>query len=330
MKYSEQFEHYTQHVINGDRLGAAEALKVLATPPDAVYSLLASAHEVRRHFRGDHVDLCGIVNVKSGACPEDCAFCAQSAHHDTDAPVYPVMAVDRILEHARAAKGTGANRFSLVSSGPGVADVAEFDRICEAVSAITRKTGLGRCVSLGALNREQLGQLKSAGLERVHHNIETAESFFDEICSTHTYADRIDTIRTAKEAGFFVCSGVLCGMGESPEQRVEMALALSELEVNSVPLNFLNPIPGTPLEHTEPLHPLEILKIIAMFRFMLPDREIRMCGGRERNLRTVQPLMYAAGADGVMIGNYLTTPGRAAGEDIEMIQDMGLRTGSMT
>jgi len=329
MRRHELFDEYARRVIDGECLDRNEAAEILATPAEDAYHLLASAYDVRRHFKGDAVDFCGIVNVKSGACSEDCAFCAQSAHHGTDSPVYPLMASDEILKHARAAEATGTNRFSLVSSGAGIADEAEFEHICATIAEIAQRTNLGRCASLGALNSRQLEKLKTAGLGRVHHNIETAESYFGEICSTHTYADRIRTIHSAKELGFFVCSGGIFGMGESPEQRIEMALALRALNVDSVPLNFLNPIPNTPLENAEPLHPMEILKIIAMFRFILPEKEIRTCGGRERNLRSLQPLMYVAGADGTMIGNYLTTQGRDSNEDLEMIADLGLcaRTG---
>lgn len=326
MRPSELFDQYARCIINGERLGGEEAAEILATPDEDVYHLLASANDVRRHFRGTRVDLCVIVNVKSGACPEDCAFCAQSAHHNAEAPTYPFMGLAEILEHAKMAETAGANRFSLVSSGRGIENEAEFESICAAIAAITRETGLGRCASLGALERSHLERLKATGLERVHHNIETAESFFERICSTHTYEERIETIRRAKELGFFVCSGGIFGMGESSEQRIKMALALRELGVDSIPLNFLNPIPNTPLEHAEPLAPLEILKIIAMFRFLMPEKEIRTCGGRERNLRSLQPLMYIAGADGTMIGNYLTTRGRAAEEDLEMIADLGLHS----
>jgi biotin synthase len=230
-----------------------------------------------------------------------------------------------ILKRARAAEESGARRFGVVTSGPGIEREDTFVRICSAVAAIRRGTGLGRCASLGSLNHAQLEKLKEAGLQSVHHNIETAERFFPSICSTHTYADRVETVRAAKEVGLTVCCGGIFGMGESNEHRVEMALALRELEVDSVPLNFLNPIPGTRLEKAAPLHPLEILKIISMFRFLLADKDIRVCGGRERNLRALQPLMYLAGANGAMLGNYLTTSGRDPKEDVEMIVDLGLR-----
>jgi len=325
MQRRELLTSYAGRVIGGERLVHAEAAEILAVPHEEAFHLLASANDVRRHFKGDSVDLCVIVNAKSGACSEDCAYCAQSAHHDTDAPVYPLMSQTKILEHARAAESVGANKFSLVTSGNSIQSEEDIEHIRAALEAVARETALDRCGSLGSVSRDRLKTLKAAGLQGLHHNIETAESFFDEICSTHTYADRIRTVRLAQESGFYVCSGGIFGMGESTEQRIEMALALRELNVDSVPLNFLNPIPGTRLENAEPMHPLDILKTIALFRFILPDKDIRICGGREHNLRSLQPLMYAAGANGAMVGNYLTTRGRDSNEDIQMIEDLGLR-----
>ena len=325
MKRHELFDSRAERVINGERLNRDEVAVILATPHEHVFHLLAAANDVRRHFKGDRVDLCFIVNTKSGACTEDCAFCAQSAHHDTEAPVYPLMAKEKVLEHARTAESMGANKLCFVTSGRGIESGEEFDNICASIAAIAEETDLDRCGSLGSLDRGQLEKLKAAGLQSLHHNIETAESFFDEICSTHTYADRITTVRHAQELGFYVCCGGIFGMGESAEQRIEMALALRDLNIDSIPMNFLNPIPGTRLEHAEPMHPLDILKTIAMVRFIMPDKDIRVCGGRERSLRSLQPFMYVAGANCTVVGNYLTTRGRDYREDIEMINDLGLR-----
>lgn len=319
------FAEFAQCVTGGGRLGREDAERILAAPNEDVFHLLASAYDVRRHFKGDRVDFCGIVNVKSGACSEDCAFCAQSAHHSTDSLVYPLISTGDVIERARAIEASGANKLCFVTSGPGIESDEELDRMCESISSIARETSLDRCASLGALDNTQLGRLKAAGLQSLHHNIETAESHFKNICSTHSYADRVDTVTAAKEAGFYVCSGGIFGMGESAEQRIEMAFALRELDVDSVPLNFLNPIPGTRLENADPLSPLDILRTIALFRFVLPDKDIRVCGGRERNLRSLQPLMYVAGANCTVLGNYLTTPGRDSDEDLTMIADLGLR-----
>ncbi|RJP67114.1 MAG: biotin synthase BioB [Candidatus Abyssobacteria bacterium SURF_17] len=310
--------------MQGGTLSPQEAREIIETPHEDVFHLISAANDVRRHFKGDMVDLCVIVNTKSGACTEDCAFCAQSAHHGTDAPVYPLMGKQEILKRARAAEAMGGNKLCFVTSGRGVESEDDLASICDAISAIAEQTSLDRCGSLGSLDHRQLKRLREAGLQSLHHNIETAESFFEHICTTHTYEDRIRTVRAAKELGFYVCCGGIFGMGESPQQRVEMALALRELDIDSVPLNFLNPIRGTRLEHAELLHPLDILKIIALFRFILPEKDIRACGGRERNLRSLQPLMYLAGANCTVIGNYLTTQGRDYKEDLEMIADLGL------
>ncbi len=324
----ELFRSLAERVRAGASLGGREARTILETRPEEVFHLLASANDVRRHFKGETLDLCGIVNAKSGACPEDCGFCSQSVHHKSDVPVYGLLREEEIVSRAREARDMGAQRFGIVTSGPGIENEDDFETICASIRSISRGTALGRCASLGSLDDSQLEQLKAAGLQSIHHNIETAESFFENICTTHTYGDRVRMIKAAKDMGFKVCSGGIFGMGESPEQRVEMALALRELNVDSIPLNFLNPVPGTRLEKAEPLAPLEILNIIAMFRLLLPDKDIRVCGGRERNLRSLQPLMFAAGANGTMVGNYLTTQGRDFKEDLQMIADLGLEAGN--
>ena len=324
MDRCEVFREFARRVTSGGRLTKEDAQQIVDTPDEDVFHLLASACDVRRHFKGDRVDLCGIVNVKSGACSEDCAFCAQSAHHSTDSPVYPLINVGEVIERAKAAEASGANKLCFVTSGPGVETDEELDRICDSISTIARETSLDRCASLGELDSRSLERLKEAGLQSLHHNVETAESHFGAICSTHSYADRVDTVGRAKKAGFYVCSGGIFGMGETAEQRIEMAFALREMDVDSVPLNFLNPIRGTRLQEADPLPALEILKTIALFRFVLPDKDIRVCGGRERNLRSLQPLMYVAGANCAVLGNYLTTPGRDSDEDIIMINDLGL------
>ncbi len=328
MKPHERFDGYVERITSGGSIDRDEAAAILATPDEDIFHLLASADEVRRHFKGSRVDFCAIVNVKSGACSEDCAFCAQSAHHNTDAHVYPLMTKEEVLEHARAAESMGANKLGYVTSGPGIESKEDLEKMCETIAAVASETSLDRCASLGALTREQLDKLKSADLQGLHHNIETAESHFDEICSTHSYTDRIRTVKEATDAGFYVCCGGIFGMGESAEQRIEMALALRELDVDSVPLNFLNPIPGTPMEDAAPLRPLDILKIIAMFRFILPDKDIRICGGREHGLRSLQPFLFMAGANSTMLGNYLTTKGRDYREDLQMIADLGLTAGT--
>lgn len=287
-----------------------------------LFELFISANRIRAKFRGNKVDLCSIINAKSGACPEDCSFCAQSAHSQTNIEVHPLANREKILEAAVIAKNNKAGRFCIVTSGKRPSD-KELNDICSFISEI-RETGLLPCATLGMLDHTQLNQLKSAGLHRYHHNLETSEEFFSEICTTHTYMDKIKTIEAAKSLGLSVCSGGIFGLGESWEDRIDMAFALRELEVDSVPINFFAPVSGIPLSNREMLTPYEALKIIAIYRLIMPDREIRVCGGRPATLRDLNSHIFLAGADGLLIGNYLTTQGRDPELDLLMIKDMGL------
>jgi biotin synthase len=292
--------------------------------PEDIHLLMAQANWLRARTRGDEIDLCAIINARSGRCSEDCSFCAQSAHHGGRADVYPFLEPDQIMAAAQVAQKAGVRRFSIVTSGRGTPGGAEMDRVDQAIKGIAG-LGLSPCASLGLLDADGAARLKKAGLVSYHHNLETAASFFPQICTTHPYEDRIQTIRLARSAGFRVCSGGIIGLGESPLQRLELAYTLKELAPESIPLNFLNPIPGTPLEHQPALKPMDILLTIALFRLILPMADIRTCGGRERNLRGLQPLMFLAGANATMVGNYLTTTGRNPEEDLRDIQDLGLR-----
>lgn len=287
-----------------------------------LFELFISANRIRAKFRGNKVDLCSIINAKSGACPEDCSFCAQSAHSKTNIQVHPLISREQILNAAAIAKNNKARRFCIVTSGKRPSN-KELDEICNAISEV-RETGLLPCATLGMLDHTQLNQLKSAGLHRYHHNLETSEEFFSEICTTHTYMDKIKTIEAAKSLGLSVCSGGIFGLGESWEDRIDMALALRELEVDSVPVNFFAPVSGTPLSNRKMLTPSEALKIIAIYRLIMPDREIRVCGGRPATLRDLNSHIFIAGADGLLIGNYLTTQGRDPESDMLMIKDLGL------
>ena len=253
------------------------------------YAVFSAASEIREHFKGKSISLCAIINAKSGRCPENCAFCAQSAHHHTDAPVYPLVSAQEMIEEARRAKEEGAHMFGIVTSGTEIGGGEEWNEILRAVAGI-RDLNIKPCASLGMLNAAQARELKKAGLYRYHHNLETSRSFFHNICSTHDYDEDIDTVRAAHEAGLSACSGGIIGLGEQMEHRIEMALTLKDLGVDSIPVNILNPIPGTPLADAPALHPLEILMTVALFRFILPDKDIKLCGGKERNLRQLLPL----------------------------------------
>jgi len=300
------------------------ALKLSTLQGREIFELFALSNAIRISFRGNKVDLCSIVNAKSGACPEDCSFCAQSAQNQVNIKTYSLLDKEKILEAAFSAKASGAKRFCVVTSGK-KASSKDIEQICNFVSEI-KNIGLLPCATLGMLTASELKDLRAAGLHRYHHNLETSEAFFKEICTTHTYREKIKTINTAHSLGLSICSGGIFGLGESWEDRIDMAFALKEIGVDSVPINFLTPISGTPLGNREPLNPLEALKIIAIFRLILPDREIRICGGRPTTLRELNSYIFMAGADGLLIGNYLTTPGRNAEDDLQMIKDLGLET----
>jgi biotin synthase len=301
----------------------AETLNRLEAPEEIHY-LMARANMVRKKFRGDEIELCAIINARSGRCSEDCTFCAQSGHYQAQADVYPLLPTSKILEAAEAARNEGVVRFSIVTSGKGAAAGSDLDRIAEIFSGFG-DLGLSPCASLGILTPEAAGKLKEAGLVSYHHNLETSPDYYPRICTTHGIEERMATARLAKAAGFRLCCGGIIGLGEPPESRVNLAFTIKELGADSVPMNFLNPIPGTPLEGQPPLPPMEILKTIALFRLILPRADIRTCGGREKNLRGLQPLMFLAGANATMTGNYLTTTGRGFREDIQDILDLGLR-----
>lgn len=316
-----------EKALAGEFLTQDEAVTLLRFDTAYIYDLIASADRVRRKFKGDEISLCAIINAKSGRCPEDCAFCPQSLKAATEAPVFNLVPKEDIVNGARDAIKFGAHKFGIVTSGYGYessdAD-PEIDDIASAILEMKENVGIHRCASLGIIDYETAVKLKEAGLEEYHHNLETARSFFPNICTTHDYEDDVATVRAVKKAGLRACCGGIFGMGETPEQRAELALTLRELDVDSVPLNFLNPIKGTRLESAEPLPPLEILKIIAAYRLILPMKDLKVAGGREKNLRDLQCLMFAAGANSTMVGNYLTTTGRKAEDDLQMIHDLGL------
>ncbi|MFH0774996.1 MAG: biotin synthase BioB [bacterium] len=299
-------------------IGMEDAIYLVASP---FFELLFWANLIRERFKGKMIDTCSIINAKSGRCPEDCKFCAQSAHYKTEIPQYPLIDREKVAESAHSAKFSGAKHFGIVTSGRGLSQ-NEIERVCKMIEAI--KTDISPCASLGRLTENYASQLKSVGLVRYHHNLEAGETFFAQIVRSHTYKERIESIEIAKQAGLEVCSGGIFGVGESWQDRIELAFKLRELEVDSIPLNFLNPVPGTPLGERERLSPFEALRIVALFRFIHPKRDIKIGGGREVTLRDLQGWMYYAGANSVMIGNYLTTLGRPKEEDMRLIEDFGL------
>jgi len=280
---------------------------------------------LREKAFGNKVSFCSITNAKSGACVEDCKFCAQSSYYKgTQAPVYGLKNADQIMADAQKAFEAGATEFSIVTSGRGMTKEREISTLVDAITRIRKETTMESCASLGLMKREDLLRLKEAGMINYHHNIETSRSYFPQIVTTHTFDEEMATLKTAKELGFKVCSGGILGMGENLDQRVEFAFNLKEISPDSVPLNFLNPRPGTPLADRHDLTPLDCLKSISVMRLVLPQTELFVCGGREINLKDWQNKMFDAGASGTMLGNYLTTAGRSTDEDMKMIQSLGL------
>ncbi|MDD2366246.1 MAG: biotin synthase BioB [Desulfuromonadaceae bacterium] len=309
-------------VIAGGGLDAEEAVRLSTASAADRLLLFAEAARIRDHFIGNRVFLCSIINAKSGRCSENCAFCAQSVYHDSGAPVYPLVNEDEMVRCAILAEQDGAGCYGIVTSGTGINNNDELDRVCRVVTRIKSETGISPSCSLGIIDVEKAVRLKNAGMETYHHNIETARSFFPNICTTHDYEDDLATISAAKSVGLKVCCGGIFGLGETFEQRVEMAITLRELGVDSIPLNFLNPVAGTLLEKADNLTPMECLTIISVYRFLLPDKRLSVCGGRERNLRELQSWIFLAGASGTMTGNYLTTPGRPPELDKQMLRDL--------
>lgn len=301
-----------------------EALFILKLEIKHMSHLLAWTEQIRQTSNGTAVDICSVINARSGGCPEDCSFCSQSVHVSAGISTYPLLPIETIVEGARTAKSNGATRFCLATSGNGIGNKKELARICEAIERITEDIGINVCATLGSMAEDEMLALKSAGLSRFHHNLETSEEYFPNVCTTHTYQDRIGQVRLAKKVGLSICSGGIFGIGESIEDIVDIAFAIKELDVDSVPINFLMPFQGSPLECTKPVTPWDALKIIALFRILIPDREIRICGGRTTALRELHPFIFASGANGMMIGNYLTKGGREPNKDLRMLSDLGL------
>ena len=298
-----------------------ECLAVLQAPDDELLHLLNAAFEVRRRYFGKTVRLQMLLNAKSGACQEDCHYCSQSAVSKAPIDRYGLLSPRDMLEGARRAASAKAQRYCIVISGRSPLD-REIAEIADAVLAIKQDIPLQICCSLGLMSERQARQLKAAGVDRINHNLNTSEAYHPSICTTHTYQDRLATIRNARAAGLEICSGGIVGMGESDEDLIALAMALREVKPDSIPVNTLHPVGGTPLEHCRGLTPTRCLKVLCLFRFLHPRTEIRIAGGREHNLRTLQPLaLYPA--DSVFVNGYLTTPGQPAAEVWQMIADLG-------
>lgn len=317
------FQNIAEKAVSRRPLSDAEIEAIAFCPEDRLPELMHAAASVRHAFFDNRIELCAIVNARSGRCPENCSFCAQSAHHDTGCDEYPLLSPEEVGRAAQKAARGGATRFGVVISGTGL-DPHETNRFAACLQAVA-EAGLIPDASPGIISRSLMRDLKKAGLGGYHHNLETAASYFDSVCSTHDYEEDVAAVKTALEEGLFVCSGGIFGLGETWEHRAELALTLKELGVPSIPVNFLTPVPGTPLEDHAPMRPEEALRTLALLRMLLPDRQIRICCGRPTvfgNGRDDMP--FGSGITGIMTGDYLTTPGEGPSQDIERIRQAGL------
>jgi len=324
---NQKIEAIAKCCLSGDAVGAEQIGLLLAEARRDFFDLLYWANKIREKFFGNKIKICSIVPGRLGGCDQDCKFCAQSARYETGYRQAQVLSDEQILKAAEQAESNGVANFAIVYSGRMVGE-RELSRLQGLIKQIKQRFGLKVCASLGVITSRQARQLVDSGLTRYNHNLETSEKHFGSIVTTHKYADRVRTIQTAKKAGLRVCAGGIFGIGESNDDRIQMALELRGLDVDTVPMNFLHPIEGTPLGRTKTLEPREILSIIALYRFILPQTNLKIAGGRVLNLRNLQSWMFYAGANGILSGNYLTTTGRAVKEDVQMLADLGLQPDS--
>lgn len=319
----EFIKNMEKKILEGQVINFEEAMKLASIgEKEDIAELCNSANSIREFFCGKEVDLCSIMNAKSGHCSEDCKFCAQSAHYKTNAEVYGLVSKEAALKLAKENESEGVNRFSLVTSGRGIVG-SEFEKVLEIYEELNKKSKIDLCASLGILGHEEFVKLKETGINMYHHNLETSREYYKNICTTHSYDERIDTINAAARAGMAICSGGIIGLGESLEDRVKLAFQVKELGVKSIPINILNPVKGTPLENAESLSQDEILKTIAIFRFVNPKAFIRLAGGRNL-IDEFGKNCFKAGANATITGNYLTTSGNKICDDKKMISEVDL------
>lgn len=308
-------------IINGYLISQNEALEIIETIPTK--QICDAANRIRQHFMGNHIDTCSIMNARSGRCSEDCKWCSQSSHHTSKVDIYPLVSVEAALKDALTHHSQGIKRFSLVTSGRTMTD-KEISKAVDIYHAIAERCNIHLCASMGLLGKEQLTQLKNCGVEHYHCNMETAPSFFGSLCTTHTSQEKIQTITWAKEVGLKICSGGIIGMGESMAQRVELATTLRELGAVSIPMNILNPIPGTKLEHAAPMSDDEILQTFAIFRLVNPKAQIRFAGGRSR-ITAIQDRALLSGVSAALMGDLLTTTGADTASDKALFARLGFQ-----
>lgn len=311
------------------QLTLAELAELAALPDVSVPSLAAVAHEVRLAWCGPEVEVEGIVSARTGGCPEDCGFCSQSARFDSPVVATPFLDPASVVAAARETAALGASEFCIVLAVRGP-DERTMGRLEELVPLVRRETGLQVAISAGILDEAQAARLAAAGTHRYNHNLETARSFFPQVVTTHSWEERFDTCRLVRDAGMELCCGVLLGMGETVDQRLELLAQVRDVDPSEVPVNFLNPRPGTPLGDRRPVEPLEAIRWIALFRLALPAVNLRYAGGREVTLRGLQAMGMTAGINALIVGNYLTTLGRAPAADLEMLADLGMPVAALS
>ncbi|HZR20066.1 MAG TPA: biotin synthase BioB [Verrucomicrobiae bacterium] len=323
---SVRISRLAKRVLAGGEITRAEAQWLFDLDDAAdIFDLLSWANRIRVQFKGNKIHLCSIVNVKAGGCSENCRFCSQSALYQTESPRYGLIESEPIRMAADEAQSHGVTALGLVAAWRGLEEGPVLDEICNQFEQLKSSGKARPDASLGIIKDQTVAdRLKAAGCECYNHNLESSRRFFPQVCTTHTYDERLQTIQHLKRAGIKICSGGIIGMGESREDRCELAFSLKHLGAHVVPINILNPIPGTPFEKNEPLPPLEVLKTIACFRFILPRQEIKIAGGRTVNLRDLQSLVFMAGASALMVGNYLTTLNQPVEKDLQMLKDLGL------
>lgn len=320
-RYKMGYEELAEKSLQDQILTREEMREVLNTPEDRLPELLNAAFKVRHRYFGKKVQIHVLQNAKSGLCPEDCHYCSQSSVSEAPIDKYPLLPREKLIEGALKAKAAGAVRYCMVNSGRGPTQ-REIEEMAEVVREIKSKVSINICCSLGLMSEDKARILKEAGVERVNHNLNTSRRHHPEICTTHTYEDRVETLRNVKAAGLSSCCGGIIGTGETDDDVIDMALAFRELDVDSIPVNFLHSIPGTPFEDKKQLTPQRCLKTLCLFRFINPSKEIRVAGGREVNLRSLQPMsLYPANS--IFVDGYLTTPGQKATEAHRMIEDLG-------
>ncbi len=320
-----KIENIAKKVLEENDITYDEAYFLMEISGIEMYDLLYWANRIRYNSLSNVVSLCSIISARQGSCSEDCRFCSQSSRYKTEISNFPLIEKEKVAEAVEKGKEYKSDSVGVVTSGYSLEGSDNFDKICDDAYELSKQDGPPVHTSIGMITSKMAEKLASSGVEMINHNLETSEGYYPNICTTHSYKDRVDTIKVAKNAGLQVCSGGIFGVGESIEDRLDLAFKLKELDVDTIPMNFLSPVKGTPLSTENSLEPMEILKIIAVYRFILPNKGIKVAGGREENLRDVQSWMFYAGANSTMIGDYLTTRGKLPEDDLQMIKDLGLK-----